>query len=65
MGYKIRDAQMHKVPYMLIIGQKEADEKTISVRSRFNGDEGACKIEEFINKIKQEIDTKEIKKVTA
>ena len=64
MGYKIRDAQMHKVPYMLIIGQKEADEKTISVRSRFNGDEGACKIEEFINKIKQEIDTKEIKKVT-
>jgi len=55
MGYKIREAQLQKVPYMLVIGDKEVEEGKVSVRSRENGDEGSILIEEFIEKIKNEI----------
>ena len=56
IGYKIREAQLEKVPYMLVIGDKEVDANTVSVRSRKEGDIGAIKVEEFISKIKYEIE---------
>ena len=55
IGYKIREAQLEKVPYMLIIGDKEANNNVASVRSRKNGDIGAINIDEFISNIKYEI----------
>ncbi len=63
MGYKIREAQMHKIPYMLVVGPKEAEENKIAIRSRFKGDEGTSTIQDFINAIKKEIDEKTIRKV--
>ena len=58
IGYKIREAQMQKVPYMVIVGQKEEEEGLVSVRSRFAGDEGQKNPEEFIKALKEEIDSK-------
>lgn len=58
IGYKIREAQMKKIPYMLILGENESSTGTISVRSRDKGDLGASKLDEFIADIKEEIDTK-------
>ncbi len=55
IGYKIREAQMQKVPYMLVIGEKEMTAKTVGVRSRRQGDIGQMPINEFINKINEEI----------
>ena len=63
IGYKIREAQMQKVPYMLGVGQKEAEDGVVAVRSRFLGDEGQKSLEEFITAIKEEIGSKEIRKV--
>ncbi len=63
IGFKIREARIAKVPYMLIVGQKEAEEKKVSVRSRFAGDEGSCVLADFISRICEEIRTKEIRKV--
>ena len=57
IGYKIREAQLQKVPYMLIIGDKEVEAKTVGVRSRKDGDIGAMSQDEFIKKIKNEIET--------
>ena len=62
IGYKIREAQMQKVPYMLVVGQKEAEDGVVAVRSRFLGDEGQKPLEEFITSIKAEIESKEIRK---
>ena len=58
IGYKIREAQLKKIPYMLILGENESSTGTISVRSRDKGDLGASKLDEFIADIKEEIDTK-------
>ncbi|APM40438.1 threonine--tRNA ligase [Clostridium kluyveri] len=58
IGYKIREAQMQKVPYMIILGDKEMKDKNISVRSRKEGDIGAMSLENFILKLKEEIDKK-------
>ncbi|MGI6577813.1 MAG: threonine--tRNA ligase [Eubacteriales bacterium] len=58
IGYKIRSAQVEKVPYMLVVGDKEAENSTVSVRSRSAGDLGSMEISEFLNKIKEEIDSK-------
>lgn len=55
IGYKIREAQMQKVPYMLVVGAKEEEEELVSVRSRFAGDEGQMPLQEFISDIKKEI----------
>ena len=55
IGYKIRDAQGQKIPYMLVVGQKERADGTVSVRSRFKGDEGAEDLNVFIANIKAEI----------
>ena len=57
-GYKIREAQLEKVPYMLVIGAKEVEQNLVAVRSRQNGDEGTCDLQEFIQKILKEIETK-------
>ncbi len=63
IGYKIREARLSKIPYMLVVGQKEEEEGVVSVRSRFNGDEGQRPLEDFIDDMCREIRTKEIKKV--
>ena len=57
-GYKIREAQLEKVPYMLVVGPKEVEQNLVAVRSRQNGDEGTCALEEFVQKILEEIETK-------
>ena len=59
IGYKIREAQTAKIPYMLVVGQKEEEENTVSVRSRVAGDEGARSLDMFIADILKEIETKE------
>jgi threonyl-tRNA synthetase len=60
IGYKIRDARTQRIPYMLIVGEKEAAENTVSVRSRKNDDEGAITLESFVERIVKEIETREI-----
>nr|WP_308625169.1 threonine--tRNA ligase [uncultured Eisenbergiella sp.] len=62
IGYKIRQARLDKLPYMLVVGQKEEEDGTVSVRSRFAGDEGVKDLEVFINDICKEIRTREIRK---
>ncbi len=57
-GYKIREAQMQKIPYMLVVGDKEVESNTLSVRTREDGDIGVYKINDFVEKIKMEISQK-------
>ena len=57
IGYKIREAQLQKIPYMLVIGDKEKESETVGVRSRKEGDIGAMPINEFLSKILNEIET--------
>lgn len=61
IGYKIREARLDKLPYMLVVGAQEETDKTVSVRSRFAGDEGVKPLAEFIDQICEEIRTKEIR----
>lgn len=61
IGYKIREAQLEKVPYMFIVGDKDVEAQTVSVRHRKDGDLGAMKLEDFIAMAKEEIDSKAIK----
>ena len=63
IGYKIREAQTQKIPYMLVVGQKEESEHCVSVRSRFKGDEGPASLSAFIDSIKEEIASRTAKKV--
>ena len=63
IGYKIREAQMNKIPYMLVVGAKEEETGVVSVRSRFAGDEGQKELEDFICAVKEEIDGKVIRQV--
>lgn len=63
IGFKIRDARLKRVPYMLVVGQKEEEEGKVSVRSRFLGDEGQKDLSVFIDDICREIRTKEIRKI--
>ncbi|MGO1469870.1 MAG: threonine--tRNA ligase [Tissierella sp.] len=58
IGYKIREAQMQKIPYMLVVGEKEVSENKVAVRDREDGDMGQVDVEDFISQIKEEIDTK-------
>ena len=62
IGFKIREARMDRLPYMLVIGQQEEADGTVSVRSRFAGDEGVKPLSEFIAQITEEIETKAIRK---
>ena len=61
IGYKIRETRLAKVPYMLVVGQKEEEEGLVSVRSRYAGDEGQKPLSQFIDEICKEIRTKEIR----
>lgn len=61
IGFKIREARLAKLPYMLVVGGQEETDGTVSVRSRFAGDEGVKALAEFINQICKEIRTKEIR----
>ena len=61
IGYKIREARMDKLPYMLVVGQQEEADETVSVRSRFAGDEGVKSLQAFTEQICEEIRTKEIR----
>ena len=63
IGFKIREARLAKVPYMLVVGQQEEADGTVSVRSRFAGDEGVKPLSEFIDQICKEIRTKENRKI--
>jgi len=60
IGKKIREAQLEKVPYMLVIGDKEAEAGTVSVRHRADGDLGVMSMDEFTAKLKEDVDTKAI-----
>ena len=61
IGYKIREAQLQRTPYMIVVGDKEAAEGTISVRHRAHGDLGSMDLPAFIAKLKEEVESKEIK----
>lgn len=61
IGYKIREARLDKLPYMLVVGQQEEADGTVSVRSRFVGDEGVKPLDAFIAQICEEIETKAIR----
>jgi threonyl-tRNA synthetase len=58
IGYKIREAQMQKIPYMLVIGDKEMNEGLVAVRSRKDGDIGTMQLDDFLAKVKEENDKK-------
>ncbi len=62
IGYKIRQSRLEKVPYMLIVGQKEEEEHKVSMRSRYDGDAGSMDLAAFIEQVREEIQTKEIRK---
>ena len=63
IGYEIREARLERIPYMLVVGAKEAEEGLVSVRSRYLGDEGAKPLSEFIAALREEIDNKVIRKI--
>ena len=63
IGYKIREARLQKIPYMLVVGAKEEEEGLVSVRSRFKGDEGQQGLNDFITAIKEEIASRESRQV--
>ncbi|MDY4218881.1 MAG: threonine--tRNA ligase [Candidatus Faecousia sp.] len=58
LGYKIREAQKEKIPYMLVVGDKEAENGTVAVRTRAGGDEGVMELKDFVAQCREEIDTK-------
>ena len=60
IGYKIREAQLEKLPYMLIIGDKEKEEGTVSVRMREKGDIGSMSLSDFADRVKKENDEKTV-----
>lgn len=60
IGFKIRSAQLEKVPYMLVAGDKDIENSTVSVRSRKGGEQGACSVDEFIEKIEKEIKSRSL-----
>lgn len=59
IGYKIREARMERIPYILVVGEKEAENKEVAVRSRKNGEEGAMALDAFTERIKKEVEAKE------
>ncbi len=63
IGYKIRDARLQRVPYLLVVGEKEEEAGLVSVRSRYLGDEGQKPLDQFIDEVCKEIRTKEIRKI--
>ena len=64
IGYKIREAQMNKIPYMLVVGAKEEEQELVAVRSRFAGDEGQKTLDAFIQDITNEINAREVRNLS-
>ena len=62
MGYRIREAQLEKIPYMLIVGDKEITDGTVSVRARSGGDIGTMTLDDFLARAKEEVETRYIEK---
>ena len=60
IGFKIRSAQLEKVPYMLVAGDKDIENGVVSVRSRKDGEQGSCTVDEFIANIEKEISSKSL-----
>ena len=60
IGYKIREARLERTPYILVVGEKEAENNEVSVRSRKNGEEGAIALDTLVNRIANEVYNKEI-----
>ena len=60
-GKKIREAQLEKVPYMLVVGDKEAESGQVAVRTRAGGDQGVMALDAFLAALKEEVDTKAIR----
>jgi threonyl-tRNA synthetase len=58
VGYKVRQAQLERVPYMIVVGEREKDDGTISLRHRSLGVLGAMKLEDFLERAKEEMDSK-------
>ena len=56
IGYKIREAQLQKIPYMLVLGDKEVEANAVGVRSRKDGDIGQMKLQDFIEKVQKEVE---------
>ncbi len=63
IGYKIRDARLHKIPYILVVGANEEEQNLVSVRSRYLGDEGQKPLDRFVDEITKEIRKKEIRQI--
>jgi len=61
VGYKIRDGQLQKIPYMLVVGGREQEQGTVSVRNRYDGDLGAMSMEKFVEMVKSHIDNKNVR----
>jgi threonyl-tRNA synthetase len=61
MGFKIREAQLQKIPYMLVVGDKEAQSGQVSVRNRFEGDLGGLPVDGFLETIQDHIQSKSIR----
>ena len=64
IGYKIREAQLEKIPYMLVIGEKEQNADCVAVRDRIDGDLGAMSVPELITRLDREIKEKSIRQVS-
>ena len=60
IGFKIRQAQLEKVPYMLLAGDKDNENNTVSLRTRSGGDKGAMSLDEFVDKLLKEVDDKSL-----
>ena len=58
LGFKLREAQLEKVPYMVVIGDKDVEANAVSVRSRKEGDKGSMSVDDFVNMIVEEVETK-------
>jgi threonyl-tRNA synthetase len=64
IGYKIREAQLEKIPYMLVVGEKEQQAGTVAVRDRVDGDLGALSVAELLTRLNREIQEKRIRQVS-
>jgi threonyl-tRNA synthetase len=60
VGYKIRDAETNKVPFIIVVGEKEQDARNLTYRRHGRGDQGSCSVEEFITLVRKEIDEKRV-----
>src|SRR5882757_8997215 len=65
IGYKVREAQLEKIPYMLVIGDKEQSAQTVAVRDRVDGDQGAMAVPELVRRLDAEVKEKRIRQVSS